>query len=435
MPILDRLRAASRAGQPKDSVHVGGRLTDSAIGAIYIAKSYAKSSPNGGQNGGVSGPTMRILKSIDLNEQNVYAVVQGHKTTVRGLPEEKALYLSNSYSDAKLWRSTWCTAEGPQGDDEAAAERTAVAKVCWTEGPLDRDLAKRVLRCNEYLTEAMVGLIVSEHVPVPHFIKTHDAWISSDTEQGPTGFILQDYGGSPLLKACVDLSLAEFQSVILQTLIALAVAQQCVALKHHDMHLDNVFVYRIKSPVEGSSADAGSDSAVDSSIGRPTGPPGDYWAYTLKTSAGPKTFYVRNKGLLAKIGDWGLASATEPTSATRVERVDYPLLDATETEWGQWCGALSGQESYDAVTLLSKMFLEDEVSMMSPAQVEWARKAYKAIVAVQPKIACSTIGRPFRGREGTLSASDILALPFFAEALKKPEAPDAAIGVVYSGRP
>jgi hypothetical protein len=404
MQVIDRLRAASRSGQPVHSVHVGGRLTDSAIGAIYVCKMYSKTRESPGE------PVMGILKSMDLNEQNVYSVANSKKTTLRGLPANSSLYLSNSSSDAKLWHRTWCT-DKPE---------TTIANVCWLEAPLEkpRDLATRVLQCNEYLTEAMVGLIVSQHVPVPHFIKTYDAWIGAPDDSGPTGFLLQEYGGTPLLKACVDLSLAEFQSVILQTLVALAVGQETVALKHHDMHLDNVFVFRNKR-----SADDGTEANVM---------PGDYWAYTLQTSDGPTTFYVKHGGLLAKIGDWGLASATDPVSKARVERVDYPLLDATEVEWGQWSGALEGQESYDAVTLLSKMFLEDEVSMMSKPQVQWARDAYRAITAAQPQIACSNIGRPFRGREGRMTVADILRLPFFSDLLQKPDA-IGAVHTAYSG--
>jgi hypothetical protein len=214
----------------------------------------------------------------------------------------------------------------------------------------------------------------------------------------------------------VDLSLAEFQSVILQTLLALAVGQETVALKHHDMHLDNVFVFR-------NTRAADSDATVV---------PGEYWAYTIQTSAGPTTFHVKHGGLLAKIGDWGLASATDPQSKARVERVDYPLLDATEVEWGRWSGSLEGQQSYDVITLLSKMFLDDEVSMMSKAQVQWAREAYRAIVSAQPHVACSNIGRPFRGREGDMAIGDILRLPFFHDLMQKPPA-EAVVHTLYTG--
>lgn len=50
----------------------------------------------------------------------------------------------------------------------------------------------------------------------------------------------------PFERACVDMSLQETQSVLLQVLVALHVGASEANLKHHDMHLENVFVNRVR---------------------------------------------------------------------------------------------------------------------------------------------------------------------------------------------
>jgi hypothetical protein len=50
----------------------------------------------------------------------------------------------------------------------------------------------------------------------------------------------------PFERACIDMSISETQSVLLQVLIALHVGMTEAHLKHHDMHLENVFVNRVR---------------------------------------------------------------------------------------------------------------------------------------------------------------------------------------------
>jgi serine/threonine protein kinase len=367
----------SRHGQPKANVKLGGPLYEAALGSIYFATIKNSSEAV-------------IVKTIDLKGQNIWAVTRNNKrTTIRGLNDSNVIFLCQYKEEADEWASIWC---GPEFADRSDV---TVGKVAFLQSSLKtpRDGATGLMRLNEYLSEAVVGLIVSKTVKLPNIIKTKEAWI-----ENAEGHILQDYGGISLMKNMADLTLDEFKSILVQILCTLAIAQETCHLKHHDVHLDNVFLHHMKD------TETFNDINLKSK---------DSWAYTVKTSAGPKKIVVKHCGILAKLGDFGLASASY--KGVRYERVDYGLLDSTESEWGQWSGGLENQKSYDAVVFLSKFFLDDERSKCPAKLSQYARSAYAALRAAMPHIECSNIGRPLRGLEGNMSCADILALPFFEE--------------------
>jgi serine/threonine protein kinase len=368
MKLLHLLQTRSKESSPTKSIDIGGPLHDSAIGSIHYA-AYSDESSNSSE----SESDAVIVKTMDLNEQNIYCCTTNNKrATIRGLDHSNVIFISNSKSEAKEWASTY-------------RKEATVAKIAYIMGP------EKLIRPNEFLNEALVGLIVSS-VKVPHIVKTLDFWISD-----ATGHILQEYGGVSMFKNMASLSFDEFKSVILQCLVTLSICQNEVAFKHHDLHLDNVFLTKLKKEHPLCKS--------------------DLWAYTLKKSDGQElAVHIKHCGTLAKIGDFGLASATDPESGSRLERADFHILDAGDPEWGQWTGQLENHMAYDALVLLSKFFLEEERSLCSSRQSAWARGAYDAIRARDPKIECSIIGRPLRGQDGgSMTIADILALPYFAE--------------------
>jgi len=364
------LEKASRDGESQKPVHMGGRLHDSAIGGIY----YAKAKIN---NENIPA----IVKTIDMAEQNVWAVVQSKKPTVRGLPSSEILFMEGQKEDVLEWKHTWCDPE------DMKRPNSTVAKVAWLEDDIARDGATRLWRLNEYLNEGLVGLAITK-LGLPNVVKTYDLWISK-----ATGFILQEYGGASMLKSMCDLTLPEFKSIVVQILATLSLAQDKAHFKHHDVHLDNIFINRLKA------SDVYKGSPLNSK---------DTWCYVL--SNGTKV-HVKHCGILAKIGDYGLASITD--DGVRYERVDMPILDATEIEWGQWSGSLEGQGLYDAVVFLSKFFLPEE-SGVCPHSC-WIRQLFCALREKWPIVECSIIGRPLRGHEGSASIAEFLSLDIFKE--------------------
>jgi hypothetical protein len=397
MPFVDFVHALSYESHPKCSVRCGTRLFDSALGAIYFAEICPKDEVETKANGLPNGPTEYncILKTIDLKSQNIFAITKLNKrTTIRGLSTEQVLYLSESKTDAKTWMNTWAST--------IETKPLVLAKVAYlVERPIQRDGAEKLYRCNEFLTEAIVGLLLDQYLPLPNFVSTKDAWIRQ-----ATGFILQEYAGTSLYKNMAGLSLDEFKSVIMQTLVALSIAQDKLQFKHHDVHLENIFVRHVKDT---------------ETFGSKTLRSSPFWSYTLTLPNGERReCYIRHCGLLAKFGDYGLASITDPKERVRYERVDMPILDATEIEWGSWNGSLENCKSYDALVLLSKFFLFDEITKCPKEHVQWAQGAYQAIKSMDPTVECSNIGRPFRNREGRLTIAQLLQHPYFQPFFNRP---------------
>jgi hypothetical protein len=304
--------------------------------------------------------------------------------------------MSESRTDVKDFYKTWCT-----GINKRAV---TVAKIAYIDGgPIERDGAKRLVLVNEYLNEAVVGLIITHYLgqKIPNIVCTRESWI-----QGATGFILQDYGGRSMLKNMADLSLAQFKSILVQMLVTLGISQSTLHFKHHDLHLENVFLTQVKE---------------DALLEWPGAHQANKWTYPMKDSKG-NVFYVTvtHSNILAKLGDFGLASITDIDTSTRYERVDYSLLDTGEQEWGSWNGTLENQKSYDAITFLSKFFLEHESGLCPKPLTEYAQTLYVSLREHIYKtsnvfVESTWIGRPFRGLEGPVAISDL----FQCEMLKE----------------
>ena len=372
------LKDASYNGRSKYEYEICGEIAESAIGKIQLVKVKGQSVP-------------WILKTLDLHEQNFYAMVQGlsvKKKTLRGSDISHLVFTSGSRTECRTWAHTYYK-----------HTKTRLAKIAWVSKELDnqRDDAKTLILCNEFLNEACIGKLVSS-LNLPHVVKTYDAWIENGV-----GHILMDYGGIPLMRAMVDFSLQEIQSVILQSLVFISVGQTKLKLKHHDMHLDNIFINRVK------------EESYNGTLLRSK----PIWSYKLSEDL---TVYIPHQNILAKVGDFGLASLTEMESKTRFERVDYNHLDAGEVEWGAWNGKLSGQLSYDIVTLLSKFFLEEELEMLPTICSPWIQKVFASLEDLDPNICVSLIGRPLRDQEGNVSCAEFFKKsPLLAAYTKPPE--------------
>lgn len=326
----------------------------------------------------VDKPGMFVIKTLDLDEQNVYAVTEDlapHKKTLRGTHVDHIKLLTTSRSECK----EWCDIYG--------YSKNSIAKVCYIATTIDRDGATTAILGNEYINESLITMAMNL-MPVPHFVVAHDAWITRGR-----GHILMDHGGQSLMNVMSEFKLPQIQSITLQVFMALQVGQDVAHLKHHDVHLDNIFVssvqdHEFKGMALGSST---------------------HWKYTLHGA----TYFVPHCNLLAKLGDFGLASAS--VAKIRCERVDYPHLNAGELEWGDWNGTV--QKSYDIVTYLTKFFLADERSRIADECVAWISKVWAALQELEKakgrRCLASVIGRPMSGLEGETSPADLLQHTLF----------------------
>jgi serine/threonine protein kinase len=369
--IHEFLSRAAYDGNSKFKFLSDNSVLNTQIGDIRLVKVVDK-------------PGIYVIKTLDLDEQNVYAVTKDlgpHKKTLRGTHADHIKLLTTSRSDCK----EWCEIYG--------YPKANIAKVCYIADTIDRDGAKTVLRGNEYINEALITSLM-KIMPVPHYVVAHDAWIHRGK-----GHILMDFAGQPLMNVMSEFKVSQIQSITLQVLIALQIGLDVAHLKHHDVHLENVFVSHVQDQ-EHKTGDR--VVALKSST---------HWKYTLDGVS----YYVPHCNLLAKLGDFGLASAS--AANMRFERVDYPHLNSGQLEWGAWNGKVSEQKSYDIVTYLTKFFLAEERSRVPDECVAWISKVWAALQELETAAGrvcmASIIGRPLADLEGNTSPKQLLAHSLF----------------------
>ena len=121
-------------------------------------------------------------------------------------------------------------------------------------------------------------------------------------------------------------------SIVFQALFALAFMQDACKLKHHDLHTNNVFIKEITADTTFRGG-ALNDAA--------------WFHYHLHG----QDFFVPNCGLLAKIGDFGMASLD--VHGKRLGRTDIALFNDNPKKWGAWSTELDGNEGYDTQLLFA----------------------------------------------------------------------------------
>ena len=148
--MLAVLREASQESGPPWPIELCGRLHDAALGAIYYAKTKkGRKAPESAKDQSL------IAKTIDLKDQNIYAVVLDSKRTIlRDHDRAMVLCTYAKKEEAYEWLDIWC--EWPERSE------AQVSKVAWLRESIDRDGAKALLSLNEYLTEAMVGYVLTK---------------------------------------------------------------------------------------------------------------------------------------------------------------------------------------------------------------------------------------------------------------------------------
>lgn len=190
------------------------------------------------------------------------------------------------------------------------------------------------LKSNEFFHEAGISKLVKDHLSdLPTFARgaLQDAQLDSKGGRGWLTFLRVP--GVELETVVNDLTLEDMKSVMLQVLASICVAQQRIQLKHHDLHLFNVLVHPADSPQQ----------------------------WSVETPFG--LLHIPIGGMHASIIDYGLSSATDPTSNKRLVRLDEELLtkqkkDEPSDDWGVWGPKLEGDTGYD-VAMFVESFVEE----------------------------------------------------------------------------
>ena len=282
-----------------------------------------------------------ILKSISLASTRVFCASRTKTRTVRGLS-------MNDISQISAHR-----------DDVLGSSRAVPFEFATSSSA--NDGAETLLWADTFRVEASIGKILSEHCNplMPHFCALRDAWTTARL-----GHLIMDDAGIPLSQVVHALSFQTLQSIVLQVLGALHVGQELVHFKHHDLHLNNVFLLKKAGPRSLN-------------------------LLGLEMDLPPSVYY-------ATIADFGLSAATDPLTKTRVARVDYALL-ADGPGWGKWTHTLCGYEGYDTTYFLHCLADEFVGEPNSPTK-QWTQSLMREIRRLDPSLRISRDrGRPAGG--------------------------------------
>ncbi|CAE7943347.1 unnamed protein product [Symbiodinium sp. KB8] len=218
-------------------------------------------------------------------------------------------------------------------------------------------IGRGILECSPFLSETLVHLIMCQQVmPLcPHVLPLRMAVVQA--KYGSAGLLLDRVSGA-LKDRGAKLTAGAWDRVLLQTFAVLLVAQSMVQFKHHDLHLDNIFLgappkriprgtrylwYRFNSPRDERRGGAS----------QPT------WFRI--------PFADRRLEQWVYLADFGYSSVTDPATNMRIGRADLsprpPPLFAYDRAGPQLAGA--GPDPYEPV------FTQDSRTAEWHTQAEW----------------------------------------------------------------
>lgn len=226
-------------------------------------------------------------------------------------------------------------------------------KVTKAKSQWNKDKATSLLLKTNYGTEVSIGKLlrkkVSPKMPTPVFCKVFSNFTSKNHHN-----IVMENAGFELQKFWYLLTLEEFQSIIMQVIIALHWSQKLVCFKHHDLHCGNIYFKKNKV--------------------------NKIWRTSNKKICLPDNNFE------AVISDFGLSIANNKEQ--RIARLDFELLNTKHSDWGEWNYDLENNEGYDVLVMIES--LRDECT---GSKLEWLNKIYEEIDKIVP-LKISKIGRP-----------------------------------------
>lgn len=190
---------------------------------------------------------------------------------------------------------------------------------------------------HETITSLMLTKLVHESL-TPHITQ-----VLSAVEHKNKGYLLMERISGTMddllnderweVKLCNRLlQPGEIASLFFQTLFGLLTAQRVCNLKHHDLHTGNIFLQRIQ----------GSTVFNNHALSTAT-----HFHYHLDGV----DYYIPNCGLIAKLGDFAMASYD--VFGKRAQRVDMDAFNDDPGKWGYWNATYQGERGYDTQFLFA----------------------------------------------------------------------------------
>lgn len=193
---------------------------------------------------------------------------------------------------------------------------------------------------SEFVSESLCHILLTDLVV--NAITPHVVMAFRSIQHEHTGYLIQERISSTIDEALEEnpkLTCRDMCAMYLQIFITLHVLQDSCGFKHHDLHLDNVFVKRID------------DSVTWNGVSLKTA---THFSYELSDGV---VLTIPNCGYIVKIGDFGMSSLN--IYGRRVQRLSMDTYKSS-ARWGDWDVKLEGKRGYDGQVLLGDIPFDSE---------------------------------------------------------------------------
>jgi hypothetical protein len=185
------------------------------------------------------------------------------------------------------------------------------------------------------------------------------------------------------------LTVPEIAGLFFQTVYGLHVMQHVCQLKHHDLHTGNVFVQRITR----------STRFKEQQLQGAT-----HFHYHLDGT----DFYIPNCGVLAKLGDFAMASFDY--KGKRVQRVDMDAFNDNPEKWGYWNAHYENERGYDTQFLFADVPVDGRLRKSS-ALHRFLKLMKAAAMGKRGRVTPKKF-RPLAGHVSNVPAASVLMMVF-----------------------
>jgi hypothetical protein len=205
-------------------------------------------------------------------------------------------------------------------------------------GIIKRHISPTTACYNEFVSESLCHILLTDLVAkklTPHLVMAFRA-LRHDKD----GYLIQERISATIVEELEEnpkLTCRDMASLYLQVFVTLHVLQHACGFKHHDLHLDNVFLKRIDDSMKWKGE----------SLKNAT-----HFSYEL----GDAVLTVPNCGYIVKIGDFGFSSLN--VFGRRIQRMS--MHTPKSAKWGDWDADLAGKRGYDGQVVMGDMPFEED---------------------------------------------------------------------------
>jgi hypothetical protein len=204
-----------------------------------------------------------------------------------------------------------------------------------------RHMDETTIRFSDFYHEALTSLMMAQLVA--HNLTPHITLVTAAVENRNTGYLVMERVQGTMddllneeraeMQMCNRLlTPREIASLFFQSVFGLLTAQRVCAFKHHDLHTGNIFLKAI------TPATTFNNQVLEGAT---------HFHYHLDGT----DFYLPNCGLVAKLGDFAMASYN--VYGKRAQRVDMDAFNDDPGKWGYWNARYDGERGYDTQYLFA----------------------------------------------------------------------------------